>query len=126
MTSTVQLLNARVSGVEADEGPYGPRYTWRFETDSSGTARRLRTWTSRHLQPGSRASGYVKAITGRAPMTAEDVTDLIGYACTLEVAPNARGYLVVRTARWECRRRELATQAEGGPSTGRPPPTRPS
>jgi len=91
-------LPARLIDMEADEGPYGPRYTWWLEAEDVHGLAKLRTWTSRDRHPRSRASSYIAAFLGRplGPREAVDLAALIGRACTLEVATNENGFLVVK------------------------------
>lgn len=92
-------LDAVVADVVADEGPYGPRYTWFFTADGPTGPIKLRTWTSRHLTQHSRAAEYATAILGRRPLaiTPLDLQELVGRPCTVEVVRNDKGFLVVET-----------------------------
>jgi hypothetical protein len=86
-----------VVDIEADKGPYGPRFTWWLEADLPTGTQKLRSWTSRDLDPRSRAATYFTAILGRVPKPGEVVMDeVIGKECTVEVQPNERGFLVVK------------------------------
>jgi hypothetical protein len=94
-------LAARVVRVEADIGPFGPRLTWRFEADGPEGPLMLRTWTSQHVGPQSRAYAHLRAVLGRAPKHGEtvDLDALSDRPCTLEISINADGYAVVESVR---------------------------
>lgn len=97
-TTGAYTIAAVVAEVQADEGRYGPRFTWWFVAEGPTGQMKLRTWTSRHLNPMSRASAYIKAVVGRPLKHGEvlDVGALAGRPCTLLVAPNDEGYLVIK------------------------------
>lgn len=93
-----QIMRARLVDIVADEGPFGPRFTWWWEAEGPNGLLKLRSWTSRELYPSSRAGVFVKALLGRVPAHGEELAldELIGKECALEVEPNDRGFLVVK------------------------------
>lgn len=96
-TSAVDTrLDSILVDVEADEGKFGPRFTWWFEANGQHGRLRLRTWTSRATDASSRAARYARSLGGDAAGGLTSVGALIGERCTLIVAANEAGYLVIK------------------------------
>lgn len=97
-TTEEERLAARLVDVIAGEGPFGPRWEWWFAVGGTEEARKLRTWTSRNLHPGSRTGAFARALLGRNENSGErvDPAALVGRECILVVERNPKGFLVVK------------------------------
>jgi hypothetical protein len=92
----------RVSGTNMDTGEPEDFLGWQFAVQAHGETIDLRGSSSLATGPNSKAFGWATALLGSKRMNDTNVklnpqTDLIGCACQVEVAFNAKGYPKVKS-----------------------------